>query len=121
MQRLITIDRRIASISVWAQASGTPVSTVRSRLRRGWSNSDAVFGRGNIAREVPLPFTTIDYLADGARYYNAHASYDAANEHAAGVLYPCVTEIRDPSGAVVREIGIVDVRVVMKRFFREDD
>jgi hypothetical protein len=41
----ITIDGDTKYLSEWVAESGTPKSTIRNRLNRGWSAKDAVFGK----------------------------------------------------------------------------
>ena len=44
--RLIVIDGATKCLAEWAEVSMTPVSTIRGRLTRGWSEGEAVWGRG---------------------------------------------------------------------------
>jgi N-formylglutamate amidohydrolase len=40
--RLLTVDRRVQSLSAWAEERGLQKQTINNRLRRGWSEYDAV-------------------------------------------------------------------------------
>lgn len=42
--RILTIDGVTKTLPQWCDESSTNIETVRSRLRRGWSNKEAVFG-----------------------------------------------------------------------------
>lgn len=49
--RHITVGDVTATISQWAALKGIPKSTIRERLQRGWSPSDAVNGKSRNTRE----------------------------------------------------------------------
>lgn len=44
-RHFITIDGTVRSLTEWAKISGTKQPTIRRRLRLGWNNQQAVFGR----------------------------------------------------------------------------
>lgn len=40
--QLVTVQGRTMPLSDWSRETGLPTSTIRHRLKRGWSESDAV-------------------------------------------------------------------------------
>jgi hypothetical protein len=43
--RWIVINGQTKSLAEWSEISGTDYRAIQKRIRRGWSQSDAVFGR----------------------------------------------------------------------------
>jgi hypothetical protein len=41
---MLTIDGETKTLAEWSQTSGTPQSTIRHRLERGWTHREAVYG-----------------------------------------------------------------------------
>jgi hypothetical protein len=53
--RSLRIGAETLNVEQWAERAGVPATTIRSRLHRGWSDYEAVHGKGAIDPSPPTP------------------------------------------------------------------